>query len=236
MRFGSIYISRTYIVGSLLGTGPLIDPGFVGKLVIPLHNLTDKDWCFRGGEGLIWIEFTKLSRNSRWKEREEDEHRCGVYKEFPGGKRELQFLQYLEKAAETKPVPPIRASVGEFLARLDESENIAKSAKEKAEETKQSVEARFRRIQLVGVLAILVAAVLGLPPILSLIQQSTAYVIAARKEFQAVDHDRKEQLRVTQEQLEATSKELQDVRGRVEQLEHACHALPVQPKAAGSKR
>ena len=27
--------------GILLGTGPLVDPGFFGNLLIPLHNLTD---------------------------------------------------------------------------------------------------------------------------------------------------------------------------------------------------
>lgn len=29
--------------GILLGTGPLVDPGFYGKLSIPLHNLTNND-------------------------------------------------------------------------------------------------------------------------------------------------------------------------------------------------
>jgi deoxycytidine triphosphate deaminase len=47
--------------GILLGTGPLVDPGFVGNLYIPLHNLTDSDYTFKGGEGLIWMEFTKVS-------------------------------------------------------------------------------------------------------------------------------------------------------------------------------
>jgi deoxycytidine triphosphate deaminase len=39
--------------GILLGTGPLVDPGFVGKLSIPLHNLTSNDYLFKGGEDLI---------------------------------------------------------------------------------------------------------------------------------------------------------------------------------------
>src|SRR6267143_7218611 len=29
--------------GLLLGTGPLVDPGFEGRLLIPLHNLTSQD-------------------------------------------------------------------------------------------------------------------------------------------------------------------------------------------------
>lgn len=47
--------------GLLLGTGPLIDPGFWGKLCIPLHNLTDEDYEIPRNEGLIWIEFTKTT-------------------------------------------------------------------------------------------------------------------------------------------------------------------------------
>ena len=47
--------------GLLLGTGPLVDPGYWGKLCIPLHNLTDEDYRIPKEEGLIWIEFTKTS-------------------------------------------------------------------------------------------------------------------------------------------------------------------------------
>ncbi|WP_446325461.1 hypothetical protein [Blastomonas sp. CACIA14H2] len=51
--------------GLLLGTGPLIDPGFWGKLCIPLHNLTDEDYEIPRDEGLIWIEFTKTTLPSQ---------------------------------------------------------------------------------------------------------------------------------------------------------------------------
>lgn len=47
--------------GLLLGTGPLVDPGFWGKLCIPLHNLTDQDYEIPKNEGLIWLEFTKTT-------------------------------------------------------------------------------------------------------------------------------------------------------------------------------
>lgn len=47
--------------GLLLGTGPLVDPGFWGKLCIPVHNLTDEDYEIPRDEGLIWVEFTKTT-------------------------------------------------------------------------------------------------------------------------------------------------------------------------------
>lgn len=50
--------------GLLLGTGPLVDPGFHGKLLIPLHNLTSDEYTIRGDEGLIWMEFTKTSHEA----------------------------------------------------------------------------------------------------------------------------------------------------------------------------
>lgn len=49
--------------GLLLGTGPLVDPGFKGRLLIPLHNLTTRDVVVSGESGLIWVEFTKISTN-----------------------------------------------------------------------------------------------------------------------------------------------------------------------------
>ena len=47
--------------GLLLGTGPLVDPGYWGKLCIPLHNLTDRNYPIPRNKGLIWVEFTKMS-------------------------------------------------------------------------------------------------------------------------------------------------------------------------------
>ena len=52
--------------GLLLGTGPLVDPGFIGYLSFPLHNLTSNKYTFIGGEVIAWMEFTKLSENKNW--------------------------------------------------------------------------------------------------------------------------------------------------------------------------
>jgi deoxycytidine triphosphate deaminase len=52
--------------GILLGTGPIVDPGFIGKLNIPLHNLTNNDYVFSKGESFIEMEFTKISSHPDW--------------------------------------------------------------------------------------------------------------------------------------------------------------------------
>jgi len=49
----------------LLGTGPLVDPDYWGKLCIPLHNLTNLDYTIPRDEGLIWVEFTKTTSDPK---------------------------------------------------------------------------------------------------------------------------------------------------------------------------
>lgn len=64
LRF-NLKITHIY-KGLLLGTGPLVDPGFSGRLSIPLHNLTSNTYRFFYGEELITMEFTKMSPNTAW--------------------------------------------------------------------------------------------------------------------------------------------------------------------------
>ena len=73
--------------GILLGTGPLVDPGFFGNLLIPLHNLTDNNYKLIGGEGFIWVEFTKVSK-----------HVPGSLKSFPSNKDITDPEEYMEKS------------------------------------------------------------------------------------------------------------------------------------------
>ena len=47
--------------GLLLGTGPIVDPGYHGYLSFPLHNLTANTYHFEAGEVMVWVEFTKIS-------------------------------------------------------------------------------------------------------------------------------------------------------------------------------
>lgn len=47
--------------GLLLGTGPIIDPGFQGRLSIPLHNLTSNKYTFSEDDEIISLEITKMN-------------------------------------------------------------------------------------------------------------------------------------------------------------------------------
>ena len=60
----NLEVSHVY-KGLLLGTGPIVDPGFTGHLYIPLHNLTSNEYEIKKGASLITLEFTKVGRNGQ---------------------------------------------------------------------------------------------------------------------------------------------------------------------------
>ncbi len=112
--------------GLLLGTGPLIDPGFVGDLLIPLHNLTFSDYEIDTNEALIWIEFTKTTYCFRPSEEEAADPR--VHREFPPEKMNKPPEYYLHKASGGNP---IRSSIGGVIQEFrDRAEEAKKSASE----------------------------------------------------------------------------------------------------------
>jgi deoxycytidine triphosphate deaminase len=79
--------------GLLLGTGPIIDPCFEGRLSIPLHNLTHNSYTFFGGDRLIAMEFTKTSQNIVWDQtRTDDEQAKSKY--FSGGNTYKRDVYY----------------------------------------------------------------------------------------------------------------------------------------------
>jgi deoxycytidine triphosphate deaminase len=47
--------------GLLLGTGPQVDPGFIGQIYIPLHNLTNRQVEVYINESFVSIDFVRTS-------------------------------------------------------------------------------------------------------------------------------------------------------------------------------
>ena len=128
LRF-NLKITHVYR-GLLLGTGPLIDPGYVGKIYIPLHNLTSNPYTFEYEEGLIWVEFTKISNSERWKYKEELNkaiNRKAEYKPFPPNKMNKKLGYFLHKAAKGKPIKSsIPSAVEDAKKMAKNAENSAK--------------------------------------------------------------------------------------------------------------
>jgi len=131
--------------GLLLGTGPLVDPGFAGYLWIPLHNLTSNEYVFRGGEGLVWMEFTKLSPLLPDQSRDV---RQKYFAPFPAEKNERKdILDYLDHAAKDRS---IRSSIPVLF------EQAAKSAEDAHQEVRN-----VRLVFSLGAAALLVTIVLA---------------------------------------------------------------------------
>lgn len=111
--------------GLLLGTGPLVDPGFVGKLSLPLHNLTDNTYVFRAGDGIIQMEFTKLSRNMAWFPRHTS-NAVYIRKRIAPGRTVKDYIERSLGAGQNKV---IRSSIpGEIKKIRDEASKVQEEA------------------------------------------------------------------------------------------------------------
>lgn len=112
--------------GLLLGTGPLVDPGFEGRLSIPLHNLTANSYRFKGGDTMIWVEFTKLSPNERWKNKKDEAVLDpALYVPFPGDKYGRTLKKYLEEADEHRVIVSSIPGVFREASKAAERANAA---------------------------------------------------------------------------------------------------------------
>lgn len=144
--------------GLLLGTGPLIDPGFDGKLAIPLHNLTTNDYVLRGGDDLIWVEFTKLNiDNEKLKD---------SYVEFNPNKNISDVNDYLHKAYNGHP---IRSSIP---YEINKAISIANSAKN-----------RVKLITLGGILTVFGLVYGMFLPTHQIVEDTATYVKASQLEL-----------------------------------------------------
>ena len=135
--------------GILLGTGPLVDPGFWGKLCIPLHNLTDENYAIPRNEGLIWVELTKTSGSGKLGQ-----------KALNTGNKEFwdDIRDYIYKAAKpfdkNKTKTPIRSSIPLVASRAEESARESeKSARESEKKAKESAKI-VKKIQGYSIVAI----------------------------------------------------------------------------------
>ncbi len=134
--------------GLLLGTGPLIDPGFWGKLCIPLHNLTDKEYPIPRNEGLIWLEFTKTTSAVKDGETPIGRRPLGT----TGGFWEID--EYLKKASKQNgPCEiPIRSSLPSMFY---DSKRQAEEARDAASKAKKSADDMLG-LGFLGVLAVVI--------------------------------------------------------------------------------
>lgn len=161
--------------GFLVGTGPLVDPGFHGKLSIPLHNFTNNEYTLRAEEGFVYFEFTKLS----WKNPATPRRKKPTWVKspiecqppFPASKSKRKTLDnYLDEATTSGPA---QSSIG--LVIKNASKETEKATKETEKATKL-----FRAVTLGGTLAGLVSVASLTYTAWSLYASAQSFTLAAQ--------------------------------------------------------
>ena len=191
--------------GLLLGTGPLVDPGFCGRLLIPLHNLTANKYTFVHGNGFIWVEFTKLGpiKSSGTIKSSSGMNRNGEYQQFPDSKRFKTPDFYFKQANNGRSI------ISSIPDVIKDSKDRAASSERKADEAAKSAERATKNLDrnlLIGILGIAIAFV-GLGYSLIQIFQNT------------LDTKTRATEDVTRAQIEGLRKtEISSLRKEVEQL------------------
>ncbi|WP_419174443.1 dCTP deaminase domain-containing protein [Desulfosediminicola sp.] len=124
--------------GLLLGTGPLVDPGFQGNLMIPIHNLTDNEYIIHEGKDLISVEFTKVSRNEKFLPQNQFEKnlvsppRHGVFVKNSKKNSKKTFEQLLRKELPIgigKVMSSLSGTLAETKMQLNEYESLINKVK-----------------------------------------------------------------------------------------------------------
>ena len=216
--------------GMLLGTGPLVDAGFQGSLLIPLHNLTSNDYSIRGGDSVIWAEFTKLSPHKYWRKDYWNDRstRPGELVEFLESKSNRAASEYLQKA-EVTAKGGVQSAFKGALAILHDSAEAAKESAEAAKESasKASLETGkiARRFTLAGFGGVFVASV-GVVALLVVTYQMSQSnnALATHIQDRLTDHSQDASPHSgvgTAYDVEGLRQELQRLTVRVRQLEDA---------------
>ncbi len=138
--------------GLLLGTGPLIDPGYDRPILIPLHNLTDEDYFIPLDEGLIWVEFTKTHPSPAHPQFRDPEF---GEPELPKHTNDKDFRDFLFAAANGAAIRSSISGVSQVASR-------ASARVERADQ-------RLRNFGIIGAISLLLAVAGLLYPTLSLI-------------------------------------------------------------------
>jgi deoxycytidine triphosphate deaminase len=205
--------------GLLLGTGPLVDPGFEGKLLIPLHNLTSSKYDLDTREALIWVEFTKTTYSCIPTEPDADTERHFV--RFPQSKKNLSPDQYLRKA---NAGHPIQSSIPIAIA---EGRRDAASASRSARQARNTVVGVG-----LGALAALIVALAALyVQIGGMIQSSLSLTSSVEQTLAPLTAND----RATGEKVDAMQKQIDQLRQQVQRVEDGFGAITRSPTEPGAR-
>jgi deoxycytidine triphosphate deaminase len=188
--------------GLLLGTGPIIDPGFKGYPMIPVHNLTDNRYDIRVGEEFINVEFTKISDIKSQPVDDDGLMKYPFeYQSNKGKTCDYSFTEYIDKSVPSKRVKSSLSSV------IDKARNLVKKQEKKVRENEKKI---FWSV-FIGIVSLVVAAI-------ALIYGGYQLTVSASD----IINNTRERLDVIQSQsieLDNQSIEIEKLKSRIDVLE-----------------
>lgn len=211
LRF-NLSVSNAY-KGVLLGTGPIVDPGFEGNLFIPLHNLTGNRYIIKRGAPLIRVEFTKLSRHVDWnnKRRNLFPHLKPITKNTPQNARFSKFFEDALLDPDEKKFytyrgnVSVRSSIPEAIStaqkNADEAQKNAEEAQKNAESAANTADGILKKIRtwsIIGAVGTLIAVTALMFSVYSLIQDANSRYDSIVMDIK----DCNQQMEILQEKLE----------------------------------
>ena len=212
LRF-NLSVSNAY-KGLLLGTGPIIDPGFNGNLFIPLHNLTGNEYIIKKGAPLIRVEFTKLSRHPVWSKGEAE-----LFPPIDPITKKTPPYTFFSKSIEDALLDPdkkrfytkggaisVRSSIPDMIKKsADEAEDAQKSAAN-ALNAAEKVGKIAKKWSIIGIITVIIT-------VAGILHSSYSLVHDAHTRF---DNIAKE-LETCKQQISVLTQELESARAQLEQ-------------------
>lgn len=222
MRF-NLQISHVHR-GLLLGTGPVVDPGFQGQLLIPLHNLTSTEYRISISEPLIWIEFTKTTFRRPVKERGYDSSGSEKFV-FPEEKRFMTPDRYFRRANDLNPIESsLPKALKEMAADADRAATDAATARTAAVTSKDQsakADAKLYRYGFVGLLAVIIGVVAIYLQAINVVQDAASSITSAE--------DVVLRAKSVGEANEKAVSEVKDLQRRLSELERRAGVPAVRP-------
>jgi deoxycytidine triphosphate deaminase len=198
--------------GLLLGTGPLVDPGFEGRLLIPVHNLTSNEITIRGKDGFIWVEVTKLSPSHVFWDGVAHPHANPV-PIFPPAKMNLDATDYFDKANRGLP---ILSSVEQTLTSVKQALNEG-----------QEMLLKFRQLSVWAGAGLAVSLLIGCGTMVLAAFQLYGIIQTAHGKF---DGTTSEVAKIRESDLKTLAAELATIKEELRRLQDKTKVAPVTSK------